>query len=268
MNQDFCKPEENLYLVATAHTDPDGMDRLTTFLNRVNPKRILIEISKDRAERILQHSIDDKMREHEKEMDRWAKQGFNLSADQRDQILELARFKNENYGFEIRAALVYQQEMPSCEIDYIDVCVPRQKRRFVAGLREMVGIHQELTPQMRRSIEEGLSYPVNIHKQHYRADIEIEYRRAYQMAHYYDQVARNPQLFEIETRGLSLQAKEAFKYVIDPERNVKMAKTIRKKHEEGGGTVATIGATHAYLIRPLLEEAKIIPLNMVDAMRE
>lgn len=257
---------DHLYLVATAHTDPDGMARLSLLLNHIKPRRILLEISEDRAKEILSRSIDDKMLEHEKDLDNWARNGFILTPEQRAQILTLARFKNSNYGFELRGSLAYQQEFPECDVKYIDVCLPTERLSFIAGLREAVGMEQKLTPQMRQNILQGLQLPVELHIQAYREDIEGEYQQAPQKATMLEEMSRNEEFFERVARGLSNQAKESIRYVIDPKRNSDMAARIREYHTSGGTSVAVMGAAHAYLIAPLVKDLSpaLFPLNMVS----
>ncbi len=105
-----------LYLIGTVHTDPDGNYRLGTLLERLTPERIVLELSPDRAQGFLSHTLEDKMREHEATIQSWKKQGFVLTSAQQEQLLQLARFKDGNYGFELHAPLAYQQRHPSAQL--------------------------------------------------------------------------------------------------------------------------------------------------------
>src|SRR3989344_2874850 len=125
---------DNLYIIGTVHTDSDGTSRLDALLTRLSPRKIFLEISEDRAQAILSETIDDELQKHETKMDEWAQKGFVLTSKQRSKLLKLARLKGENYGFEIRCSVEYQQKHPEVEIKYIDI-----EGDYTGGLQELTG---------------------------------------------------------------------------------------------------------------------------------
>ncbi len=258
----------DIYLIGTAHTDPDGPYRLDKMLKDFSPKRIFLEISDDRAKEILSSSIDDKMRVHEETIEEWTKQGFVLTPDQREKLLELARFKNRSYGFEVKCPLDYQRNHSEVEINYVDLSASSvgTKKRFTEGLREAFGMQNErLTPEMKAKVLYGLQFPIKTHIADFRGQVEFEYQRSQMTAAYLQAMGNDPEVFERETVGLSAQAKASLLRVVDPERNDAIARGIREGHKDDSNSVGIMGASHLYLVAALLEDLdpQVELLNLV-----
>ena len=254
----------DLYLFGTVHTDPDGAFRLDQALEFAFPDKIFIEISEDRTHALFANNIEDKIREHEENIASWEKQGFVLTLDQRTRLLEIARFKNKDYGYEVTSPTNYQEANSHVEIHYVDLAA--KSAGFTEGLREAFNMPPpQLTDAQKRNILAGLDYPVEAHVRSFRTLAEREYQGAIESAAYLRMLGENPEFLERETRNLSPEAREAFYHVVSPERNNAIAQNIRGKHNAEITSVGVMGASHLYIVADLLEdlEPKVILLNQV-----
>ena len=243
-----------LYLVGTVHTDPDGAYRLDRGLEALSPRNIFVEISADRAKDILASSLEKRLAEHEATMDRWTSQGFVLDADQRQRLLELAAFKNKDYGYEVARPFDYQSSHPDVQVHYVDVSSGSRLFRwlFTYGLRRAMGMHDKgLTPEVKASVLKGLESPFEEHVANVRYDVERDYQRAEAFAEYFQIIGEDKDFFASETATMPRHAVRSFRKVIDPRRNQVIADGIRKKHGDGV-SVGIMGVSHLYLVADFL----------------
>ncbi|GEM_PF-2947494 len=253
-------PPQNsvLYLVGTVHNDPDGNYRLRTLLDQLSPHRIVLELSSDRAQEFLSHTLEDRMREHEATIASWKKQGLVLTPEQRERSLQLARFKNKDYGFELDASLAYQQKHPAASIIYGDLPLPstQESAAFVAGLRETFGMEKNspLTADMQTNILQGLQSSIENYMYTLRQGVEENYRNALDSSAALTEMAHNPDLFEALALGLSPEARESFRFIVNPERNTSLARSIREGYTPQQTTISVMGIAHLYLVASLLED--------------
>jgi hypothetical protein len=254
----------DLYLFGTVHTDPDGAFRLGSALEFVSPDKIFIEISEDRTHALFANTLEDKMREHEENIASWEEQGFTLTPDQRTRLLEIARFKNKDYGYELTAPTNYQTVHPQTEIHYVDLAA--KSAEFTNGLREAFNMPSpQLTETQKRNILAGLEHSVEAHQRSFRILAEREYGESMDSAVYMRMMAENPELLEKETRHLTPEAREAFYHVVSPERNNAIAQGIRDGHNAKVVSAGVMGAFHLYIVAGLLEDLKpnVILLNQI-----
>lgn len=252
---------DNLYLIGTVHTDPDGMYRLDLLLKELVPRRIFVEISEDRAKPIFSDSLEQKMKEHENTIERWKAQGFVLTSEQRKKLLELARFKNRSHGFEVRSPSEYKKRNHSTDIYYVDIA----DEEIVKGVNEALGKSQEPTPEVRKKVLQGLQYSIENQIADLRGLVDFQYRESHRLASCSDRIGYDTEFFEKELAELSPQAKESLRRVFDPKRNDFIAEGIRKNHSNDGISIAIMGATHLYMVGYLLSDLKpdYILLNQI-----
>ncbi|HIH12063.1 TPA: hypothetical protein HA241_07785 [Candidatus Woesearchaeota archaeon] len=242
----------NLYLVGTVHTDPDGIERLDSLLNELAPKRIFVEISEDRARKIISNPLEDQMKKHEEVIESWSQQGFVLTPEQRAKLLNLIRFKNGSHGFEVRSPSEYKKRNIFTDVYYVDIA----DEEIVKGVNEALDRSQEPTPEVRQKVLRGLQSPIENHMADLRRLVDFQYKEAHCLASYFDGMSHDPEFFERELAELSPQARESLRRVFDPKRNDHIADGIRKYHINDEISIAVMGAAHLGMVGYLLSDLR------------
>ncbi len=250
--------KSNLYLVGTVHTDPDGISRLNHLLARLAPKKIFLEISEDRTNKILATSLEDKMKKHEETLEQWTQQGFILTPEQKSKLVDLIYFKNGSSGFEVSSSFEYKKTNPLTEIYYVDIV----GEGIVEGMDEALERSQEPTLEVRKNVLRGLEYPLENHKADLRKLVELQYKQYHEVASYAYKISCDLDFFERELAELSVQAKESLRRVFDPKRDEFIAKGIRKNYCAEKVSLAIMGASHldtvAYLLTDLYPSSLLL----------
>jgi len=250
---------KNLYLIGTAHIDPDGQERLENLYEKLRPKIVTVELSKDRAD------LFDNPPDLEKLLDEYAEdEGLSLRPEQRAIYLKIGIKMSSIFGFEYRAAKSHSEKNPDCRMKFIDVSFLKHgKEDYFQGLRQISRL-EDISEDTKEKIykmldkgDKGVEEYVELMRQG-----SVMFYNIFEMLFVLDsdkaeEIVRP--LVEEYTEcpeELSGAGARIYKQIHAPERDEHMARKIRKIYSSlpSGNMVVPVGVIHIPFLRKKLDD--------------